>query len=188
MVRKWDKPGIPHKGWRCTDVVDPRPDDERIDADEYGAREMCDQNPIRCVHVMEHDDDAGPLKVGSVCDERMSGDALVEQQDTETKYVATTELTDHDSRACYVCGCRISAERKTDYECPECGNRICSSCLELTDALDGVCLSCNRRADKLKAMWDTIAFVGIVIVVVILLCLVAACFLFPEARQTGFGD
>jgi hypothetical protein len=98
-------------------------------------------------------------------------DALVEQQDSETKDVATADLIQHDSCTCYLCGCGISAKRNTGYKCPKCGNRACSSCLDLLmDTSYGACLICDSKANKLKAM--SIAFVGIVIVVVIILSLV----------------
>ena len=74
MANRWDKPDIPHKGWRCVNIIDLRPDGEQINADEYKTCEMCDHYPIRFVHVMERDNHAGQLKVGSVCDVKMSSD------------------------------------------------------------------------------------------------------------------
>ena len=74
MANIWDKPNIPRKGWRCTNVIDLRPDDEPIDKDEYATCELCGNYPIRFVHVMEHDDYDGPMNVGCVCAEHISND------------------------------------------------------------------------------------------------------------------
>jgi len=117
--------------------------------------------------------------------EQSEFDALVEQQDAEAKDVGATELIELNSCVCYLCGCGISAKRKTDYKCTRCGNRACSSCLEITDIFHDVCLSCDSKANKRKVMWDTIALVGIVIVVATILCLLLMG-LFPEHPQTLF--
>lgn len=114
-------------------------------------------------------------------------DVLAEQQNGEKKDAGTAKLIGHNSHICYLCGCRISAEQHTYYKCSRCGNRACFPCLELTDTLCGVCLSCKRKANRSKAIWDTIALIGIVIVAVIVLCLVIACLFFPEFRQTRFA-
>jgi len=113
---------------------------------------------------------------------------LLAKPDTQQQRVDESldkSLTEHNSCICYLCGCRISAKLNTDYKCPRCGNRACSSCLELTDIFHDVCLSCDSKANKCRAMWDTIALVGIVIVVPIVLCLLLMD-LFPEHRQTLF--
>ena len=112
-------------------------------------------------------------------------DAPAGQQDTETKDVGATELVEHDSCTCHLCGCRISAKRNTDYKCPRCGNCACSSCLELMDIFRDVCLFCDIKANRRNAMWDKIALVGIATIVAIILYLLLMDLL-PEHRQTSF--
>ena len=99
-----------------------------------------------------------------------------EKQDTKTKDVGITERIEYHSHVCYLCGGRIPIEQRPDYRCPKCGNRICSFCLEITDALtlNGVCLFCDHKAHKRKVIWGTIALVAIVIVLAIVLYLVGA--------------
>jgi hypothetical protein len=60
----WNQPGIPHRGWHCTDVEDL--------GDLDGTCEMCG-TPIRYVHTMRHHDHER-LGVGCVCAEKMSDD------------------------------------------------------------------------------------------------------------------
>jgi len=67
--RRWDRPGVPHRGWSCADVIDLGSDEgERLTC------EMCGKESIRFVHVMEHPDHDGQLAVGCVCAERMAND------------------------------------------------------------------------------------------------------------------
>jgi hypothetical protein len=56
---KWSQAGVPHKGWRCVDV------DDRGEANQIC--DMCESQPVRFVHHMEHDDYPDILKVGCVC-------------------------------------------------------------------------------------------------------------------------
>lgn len=74
MTNRWDQPGIPHREWRCIDVIDLCPEGESADNREYGTCEMCGKYPIRFLHVMEHSDVENHLNVGCVCAEKMSGD------------------------------------------------------------------------------------------------------------------
>ena len=74
MPNRWDKRGIPHKGWHCVDVIDLRPDGGPIDMNKYETCEICEHPRIRFIHVMEHNDHYGQLKVGCVCAEKMSED------------------------------------------------------------------------------------------------------------------
>lgn len=74
-----DEPGVPHKGWTCIDILDLRPDarpDSREQAPEsfYETCEMCGQERIRYLHVMEHAEYRDSLRVGCVCAGKMSGD------------------------------------------------------------------------------------------------------------------
>jgi hypothetical protein len=71
---QWDQPGIPHKGWKCVDVVDLRGGGESADETDYATCEMCGNEKIRYVHVMEHADLENHFNVGCVCAEKMSDD------------------------------------------------------------------------------------------------------------------
>ena len=71
----WTEPGIPHKGWRLIDVIDLRPDDAPVEETEYETCEMCGNERIRFVHIMEHNEHE-TLRVGCVCAEKMSGDYI----------------------------------------------------------------------------------------------------------------
>ncbi|MBN4054913.1 hypothetical protein JYT15_00230 [Acidimicrobium ferrooxidans] len=70
MAGRWDKPGIPHKGWCCIGITDVREGLSKEDT-TYAACEMCDRPKIRYVHTMVHDDHDEDLGVGCVCAEKM---------------------------------------------------------------------------------------------------------------------
>ena len=71
---KWDQAGLPHKGWNCIDVVDLRADGETAEKTDYSTCQMCGNERIRFVHVMEHPNLGQNFDVGCVCAEKMSGD------------------------------------------------------------------------------------------------------------------
>lgn len=77
---RWDKVGIPHKGWNCIDVIDLRGDGAGSDETSYETCQMCGHEKIRFVHVMEHTDQEDSLRVGCVCAEKMSGDYVGPRQ------------------------------------------------------------------------------------------------------------
>ena len=60
---KWSVAGVPHKGWECVDTYDSGEDGEELTR----VCEMCEQQPIRFVHVMQHPDYPGQLECGCVC-------------------------------------------------------------------------------------------------------------------------
>lgn len=70
---RWDKPGIPHRGWWTITVFDLHPGDEAAGPIDYATCEMCDHHPVRFVHVLGHEDHA-PVEVGRVCAGRMTED------------------------------------------------------------------------------------------------------------------
>lgn len=76
----WDKEGIPHKGWVCVEMVDLGEGLEDLDAEErkgyYETCEMCSQEGVRFVHVMEHPEYDGQLRVGYKCAEKMENDYI----------------------------------------------------------------------------------------------------------------
>ena len=73
-MAEWNKPGIPHKGWRCINVLDLGEDAESIEDIEYEQCEMCGNEKIRYVHVMKHPEYPETLHVGCICSEKMSED------------------------------------------------------------------------------------------------------------------
>ena len=64
-LRAWDNPNVPHKGWRLIAVED-------LGAPDHTCQ-MCGNEEVRYVHVMEHDRHE-QLEVGCVCAEKMSKD------------------------------------------------------------------------------------------------------------------
>jgi len=79
MSNLWDQPGVPHKGWRCIDVIDIRADGSSADETDYATCQMCGNERIRYVHIMEHDE-FDRLEVGCICAEKMSGDYVNPRQ------------------------------------------------------------------------------------------------------------
>lgn len=69
---RWNKPGIPHRGWECVDVIDLKPGDH--EPYDPATCEMCGNESLRFVHVMEHPEYLGGLEVGCVCAEKMCKD------------------------------------------------------------------------------------------------------------------
>ena len=84
MSSQWSHKNIPHKGWRCVDVIDLRPNDEPVELVNYATCEMCGHEQIRFVHVLEHDNVDGQLSVGCVCAEKMLDD-FVGPRDRESR-------------------------------------------------------------------------------------------------------
>lgn len=76
MSNRWDKPGVPHKGWVCITVFDTRADGASVEAATYNECQMCGNEKIRYVHVMRHSDYGEELQVGCQCAEKMSDDYL----------------------------------------------------------------------------------------------------------------
>lgn len=66
---KWRQPGVPHRGWTCTDVVD-----LFDDGDDDATCEMCETARIRYAHTMSHPNYPETLAVGCICAERMEED------------------------------------------------------------------------------------------------------------------
>lgn len=63
---KWAKPDVPHRGWTCVEIED------------LGAPgavcDMCESQPIRFIHYMEHPRYDGTLACGCVCAGHMEQD------------------------------------------------------------------------------------------------------------------
>lgn len=81
----WDKKDVPHKGWICVEMIDLGEDAEGMDfetrkAELYEMCEMCNQEGIRYVHVMEHPEYEGQLRVGCICAENMENDYIAPRE------------------------------------------------------------------------------------------------------------
>ncbi len=73
---RWDKSGIPHKGWQYIGVEDVG-DGITCSSDiPYEECEMCGNEKIRYVHILRHPDYHRDLRVGCVCAENMMNDYL----------------------------------------------------------------------------------------------------------------
>jgi len=75
-LARWEREGIPHKGWKEIGIEDLGEDLEFGDDVEYEQCEMCGQEKIRYVHVLQHSDFNGELRVGCVCAEHMTDDYI----------------------------------------------------------------------------------------------------------------
>ena len=70
-MARWDKTGIPHKGWQHIGVEDLG---EGISSGEeipYEHCEMCGNERIRYVHILKHPDFPHELRVGCDCAEKL---------------------------------------------------------------------------------------------------------------------
>ncbi|MBL8812122.1 MAG: hypothetical protein JNM43_18305 [Planctomycetaceae bacterium] len=70
----WSQADVPHRGWHCVGVEDIRPDGQPEDETEYATCQMCGNERIRFVHMMEHPEFDRVVEAGCVCAEKMSGD------------------------------------------------------------------------------------------------------------------
>lgn len=80
MSSQWNTPNVPHKGWKCLDVVDVRGGGESEDEANYEVCQMCGQERIRFVHIMQHTAMPDGLRVGCICAEKMSDDYVAPKQ------------------------------------------------------------------------------------------------------------
>lgn len=71
---QWNREGLPHKGWKCLDVIDLAEYAEPDDPIPYERCEMCGNEKIRYAHIMKHPDVADEIHVGCVCAEKMTDD------------------------------------------------------------------------------------------------------------------
>lgn len=77
----WNTMDIPYKGWTCVGMIDLGEGAEDMEfearrAELYDECEMCRQEGIRYVHIMEHPDYEGQLKVGCICAEKKEIDYI----------------------------------------------------------------------------------------------------------------
>ena len=73
-MARWDKPGIPHKGWIQVDCIDLGVGLFGDEAIKYEICEMCHNERIRYVHILTHPNYLGEIRVGCVCACKMTGD------------------------------------------------------------------------------------------------------------------
>ncbi len=66
---------MPHKGWTLEGVYDVREEGQSADETDYETCMMCNNERIRYVHVVSHDE-VGEFKVGCVCAEKMTNDYI----------------------------------------------------------------------------------------------------------------
>ena len=64
----WNQQGVPHRGWKCIDVVD-------LGSGNSESCEMCGNENVRFLHYMEHPEHA-VIVAGCICAEKMSGDYI----------------------------------------------------------------------------------------------------------------
>jgi hypothetical protein len=66
LTGKWSQPGVPHKGWSCIDIEDL--------GEPSKTCEMCETQPIRYIHHMQHPGYPEVLCCGCVCAGHMEDD------------------------------------------------------------------------------------------------------------------
>lgn len=80
-MARWDKPGIPHKGWTLVDCVDLGEDISEDEEITYETCEMCHNERIRYVHILTHPDYPGEIHVGCDCASKMTEDYVTHAED-----------------------------------------------------------------------------------------------------------
>lgn len=73
-MARWDKPGIPHKGWSYVGVEDLGDDALLGEEIPYEECEMCGNEKIRYVHILTHPEFVGEIRVGCSFAEKMVED------------------------------------------------------------------------------------------------------------------
>ena len=79
-MARWNKEGIPHKGWRYLDIEDLGEGLEPGQQIEYEQCEMCNNERIRYVHILSHPEFERELRVGCVCASKLTDDYINPQQ------------------------------------------------------------------------------------------------------------
>ena len=73
-MNKWNKKGLPHKGWKWLRVIDLAEDTTSGETIPYEQCEMCGNEKIRYAHVMIHPEYPEEIHVGCICAEKMIDD------------------------------------------------------------------------------------------------------------------
>lgn len=71
MVR-WDRVGLPHKGWRYVGIEDLGEEVMEGEDIPYEKCEMCGNENIRYVHILSHPEYKEEIRVGCVCASKMT--------------------------------------------------------------------------------------------------------------------
>ena len=71
---RWDKKGIPQKGWLEIGMEDLGEEAEIGEEIQYEQCEMCRNEKIRYVHIMKHPEFQGEMRVGCICASHMTDD------------------------------------------------------------------------------------------------------------------
>lgn len=79
-MARWEREGIPQKGWKEIGVEGLRESLEYGNPVEYKQCEMCGQEKIRYVHILQHPNFSGELRVGCICAEHMTDDYINPQK------------------------------------------------------------------------------------------------------------
>lgn len=78
MTGLYSEPNFPHKGWREVDCEDLGKGNSEI-------CEACEQQDIRFVHILEHDDYSGQIRVGCICAENLTEDYASKEHEKNAK-------------------------------------------------------------------------------------------------------
>lgn len=70
-MARWDRPGIPHKGWNYIGIEDLGEDALPGEEIPYEQCEMCGNEKIRYVHILTHPEFNGEIRVGCSCAAKM---------------------------------------------------------------------------------------------------------------------
>lgn len=71
-MERWDKKGLPHKGWAYLGSEDFE--------DDYQICEMCGKTNIRYIHYLKHEETEEPIKVGCECASKLCDEYVDFQQ------------------------------------------------------------------------------------------------------------
>lgn len=66
LVRKWKDKNVPKRGWSCVDVIDHE--------EATMSCQMCGNEQVRYIHLMEHPTYKHTIEVGCICAGHLSGD------------------------------------------------------------------------------------------------------------------
>lgn len=74
MPNFWNQQSVPHKGWILIDVIDIREEGQSEDETDYESCQMCGNEKIRYVHIINHVEVVEDFRVGCICAEKMTND------------------------------------------------------------------------------------------------------------------
>ena len=93
-MARWDKKGIPHKGWHHLGVEDLGEGVSGYEPIPYEQCEMCGNERIRYVHILKHPDYPYELRVGCDCAEKLiEGHADLRQKERDVRNRSSRKVT-----------------------------------------------------------------------------------------------